>query len=407
MIMGGCSVRLLICAGGTGGGVYPALAVLQAVEEDDNITHDSSDDETLVHENNLSSASLKQLLWVGGIDGMEENLVKRAGISFESIPAAGLHGIGFRALPGNLWKLGRGIIASLRILHKFHPDVLFFTGGYVAVPMALAARLPVFGKTRPRSLLYVPDIEPGLALKTLARFADRIAVTSENSKVYFPRKQRVVVTGYPTRRELRRWKLDEAYEALGLSAGVPTMLVLGGSKGARSINRALLKVLPQLLLDLQVIHISGQLDWPEVDNARTRLLETLEPELVDRYRAYPYLHEEMGAALTAADFVLSRAGASALGEYSQFGLPAILVPYPHAWRYQQVNAEYLAKHGAAIVVQDEVLQERIMQIVRELIDKPHQLERMSAAMHSLANPNAAQNIADQMFELASGRGGEQ
>jgi UDP-N-acetylglucosamine--N-acetylmuramyl-(pentapeptide) pyrophosphoryl-undecaprenol N-acetylglucosamine transferase len=119
------------------------------------------------------------------------------------------------------------------------------------------------------------------------------------------------------------------------------------------------------------------------------------------------LHEEMGAALTAADFVLSRAGASALGEYPQFGLPAILVPYPHTWRYQQVNAEYLAKHGAAIVVQDEVLQERIMQIVRELIDKPHQLERMSAAMHSLANPNAAQNIADQMFELASGRGGEQ
>lgn len=387
--------------------MYPALAVLQAVVQDDNITHDASDGESLVHENTLSSASLKQLLWVGGIDGMEENLVKRAGISFEAIPAAGVHGVGLRALPGNLWKLGQGILASLRLLRQFHPDVLFFTGGYVAVPMALAGRLPVSGMSRPRSLLYVPDIEPGLALKTLARFADKIAVTSENSQVYFPRKRRVVVTGYPTRQDLRRWKLDEACNALGLSVDVPTMLVFGGSKGARSINRALLKALPQLLLDLQVIHISGQLDWPEVENARRQLLESLEPELADRYRAYSYLHEEMGAALTAADFVLSRAGASALGEYPLFGLPAILVPYPHAWRYQQVNAEYLAQRGAAIVVQDGDLQERILPLVRELIDEPHQLEKMSAAMRSLANPNAAQNIADHMFELASGRGGEQ
>ncbi|MCK4977533.1 MAG: UDP-N-acetylglucosamine--N-acetylmuramyl-(pentapeptide) pyrophosphoryl-undecaprenol N-acetylglucosamine transferase, partial [Anaerolineales bacterium] len=175
--------------------MYPALAVLQAVVQDDNITHDASDGESLVHENTLSSASLKQLLWVGGIDGMEENLVKRAGISFEAIPAAGVHGVGLRALPGNLWKLGQGILASLRLLRQFHPDVLFFTGGYVAVPMALAGRLPVSGMSRPRSLLYVPDIEPGLALKTLARFADKIAVTSENSQAYFPRQRRVVVTG--------------------------------------------------------------------------------------------------------------------------------------------------------------------------------------------------------------------
>lgn len=385
--------------------MYPALAVLQAVVQNNGVIYDRWDNGSLEHRYNLHSASPKELLWVGGIDGMEENIVKRAGINFEAIPAAGVHGVGLKTLPGNLQKLFQGVFASLRLLQQFHPDVLFFTGGYVAVPMALASRVPFSSFERPRTLLYVPDIEPGLALKTLARFADRIAVTTKDSLRYLPRGNRVEVTGYPTRGDLQRWDRDEAYEALGLSENVPTMLVLGGSKGARSINRALLGVLPNLLQDLQIIHISGALDWPEVENARRELSISLQPELFERYRAYPYLHDEMGAALTIANFVISRAGASTLGEYPLFGLPAILVPYPYAWKYQQVNAEYLAQHGAAIVVQDEDLQDKILPLVRKFIDNPHQLKKMSSAMQSLANPNAAQNIADQMLELASGRGG--
>lgn len=385
--------------------MYPALAVLQAVVQDNGIKYDRWDNGSLEHRYKLPSTFYKELLWVGGLDGMEENLVKRAGIKFEAIPAAGVHGVGLKTLPGNLWKLFQGVFASFRLLQQFHPDVLFFTGGYVAVPMAIASRVPLSGFKRPRTMLYVPDIEPGLALKTLARFADRIAVTTKDSLRYFPRGKRVVVTGYPARGDLRRWDRDEAREALGLSDNVLTMLVFGGSKGARSINRALLGVLPLLLQDLQIIHISGELDWPDVENARRELSISLQPEFFERYRAYPYLHDEMGAALTIADFVISRAGASTLGEYPLFGLPAILVPYPYAWKYQQVNAEYLAQHGAAIVVQDEDLQEKILPLVREFIDKPHQLEKMSSAMQALANPNAAQNIADQMLELASGRGG--
>lgn len=398
-------MRLLICAGGTGGGVYPALAVLRAVVQDNGWTGDLNDERGIKLAYNSTSAASKELLWVGGSGGMEENLVKRAGITFEAIPAAGVHGVGIKTLPGNLWKLFQGFFASLRLLRKFQPDVLFFTGGYVAVPMAIASRVPLAGFRRPRTMLYVPDIEPGLALKTLARFADRITVTTRDSLRYFPRGKRMEVTGYPTRDGLRRWDRDEALEALRLTGKVPIMLVLGGSKGARSINRALLSVLPELLRDLEIIHISGELDWSEVENARSGLTSSLAPELLERYQAYPYLHDEMGAALTVANFVLSRAGASALGEYPLFGLPAILVPYPYAWRYQQVNAEYLAKHGAAIVIQDEDLQKEILPVVREFIDKPHQLEKMSLVMQSLANPNAAQNIADQMLELASGRGG--
>lgn len=385
--------------------MYPALAVLQAVVQEDNDTYERSAYEDHLHRKDSAPSPLEELLWVGGINGMEEDLVKRAGINYEAIPAAGVHGVGLRALPGNLWKLFQGFLASMRLLRSFHPDVLFFTGGYVAVPMALAGSMPLIGTARPKNMLYVPDIEPGLALRTLARFADRIAVTSRESETYFTGGKQVEVTGYPTRVDLQSWNRDEARKTLGLTVDLPTMLVLGGSKGARSINRALLRALPHLLENLQVIHITGELDWSEVENARKDLVKLVKPELLERYRIYPYLHHEMGAVLTIADLVLSRAGASVLGEYPLFGLPAILVPYPYAWRYQQVNAQYLAEHDAAIVIQDEDLHERLVPVVNEMINNPHQLEKMSSAMSTLANPYAAKRIANQMFELASGRGG--
>ncbi|OQY80256.1 MAG: hypothetical protein B6D40_13290, partial [Anaerolineae bacterium UTCFX3] len=196
-----------------------------------------------------------ELLWVGGEGGMEEALVKRAGVAFRSIPAAGVHGVGLRALPRNLSKLARGYFASRRILGEFRPSALFFTGGYLAGPMALAGRdIP--------TLLYVPDIEPALALKAVARFADRVAVTASESRAYFPARARVVETGYPVRAGLLKWDRVSARKVFGLRAEKPVLLVTGGSRGARSINRAVLRHLPSLLEAAQVIHVSGQLDWP-------------------------------------------------------------------------------------------------------------------------------------------------
>ncbi len=182
-------MRLLICAGGTGGGVYPALAVLQALRS------------------RIDGSGVTQeltILWVGGVDGMEADLVKRAGVPFRAIPAAGVHGVGLRALPGNLWRLGRGYLAARRVLREFRPQVLLFTGGYVAVPVALAARLNLKAKERPRSLVYVPDIEPGLALKTLIRFADQVAVTNEKSRTLIAGRPAVRVSGYPVTKRFER-----------------------------------------------------------------------------------------------------------------------------------------------------------------------------------------------------------
>ena len=271
---------------------------------------------------------------MGGEGGMEESLVKRQGIPFQSIPAAGVHGVGLAALPRNLAHARR--VASW-------PHAAFSTSSSLmccsspAVMWLCPWRLP--GASFP-SLLYVPDIEPGMAMKSLARFADVIAVTTEQSQKFFNKP--VYETGYPLRPDLALWDRQTAHQHLGISGKLPVLLVFGGSQGARSINMAVLNHLRALLEKFEIIHLSGEWDWQIVKAAR----EQLPVELAARYHALPYLHE-MGAALAAADLVVSRAGASSLGEFPLFGLPALLVPYPHAWRYQKVNADYLTRRGAA------------------------------------------------------------
>ena len=347
--------------------MYPALAVHNAL--------------TSQHPN-------VETLWVGGEGGMEEELVNRAGISYRSIPAAGVHGVGLRALPRNIAKLSRGVKASHRLLREFKPDVLFFTGGFVAVPMAVAGRnIP--------TVLYVPDIEPGLALKFLSRFADVVSVTASESKKYFPHARRLVLTGYPLRADLSNWSREKATQRFGLDPNKPVLLVTGGSQGARSINMVVLKHLNELLDVSQIIHITGPLDWPVIEKAA----QELPRHLRSHYHAMPYSHE-MGAALAAADLVLSRAGASSLGEYPFFGLPAILVPYPYAWRYQKVNADFLAERYAAVILQDESLKDKLLLVIKDLLLNNKKLEAMRAAMKKLSRPNAASVIASQLVELA-------
>lgn len=358
-------MRLLICAGGTGGGVYPALAV---------------------HDVLTSRVPDVKTLWVGGEGGMEESLVKRHGIPFQSIPAAGVHGVSPMVLPRNLLMLARGVLASYGILNDFEPEVLFFTGGYVAAPMAFA------GRSYP-SLLYVPDIEPGMAIKSIARFADIIAVTTEQSQKFFNKK--VYESGYPLRPDLALWDRQTAHNHLGISGKLPVLLVFGGSKGAHSINMAVLNNLRALLETCEVIHLSGDGDWQLVQSMR----EQLPVALSARYHAMEYLHE-MGAALAAADLVVSRAGASALGEFPLFALPAILVPYPHAWRYQKVNADYLTRRGAAVMLEDHRLNEELLVTLTVLLQNPNKLKAMRAAMFELSHPRAAEKIASALLELA-------
>lgn len=322
---------------------------------------------------------------------MEIDLIQRAGIPFTTIPAAGIHGVSWRSIPVNAWKILQGIFASRRILCQFLPDLILYTGGYIAAPLAIAAlgmRIP--------SILFVPDIEPGKAARLIARFTNKIALPVEEAQSYYPHNYQTVVTGYPTRLDLFLWDKEKARTRIGLHEHLPVLFFSGGSKGARSINRAVQRSLTQLLDDFQIIHISGNLDWQEVRSTQT----SLQHPHADRYHAFPYLHDEMGAAFACADLIISRAGASILGEYPLFGLPAILIPYPHAWRYQKVNAEYLAQKGAAVVLADNELDTNLLPKIYELTRQPGKLEAMSKAMQSLqCYPPAADRIADLAREL--------
>lgn len=364
-------MRLLICAGMTGGGVYPAIAVLQALEEE-----------------------LDEILWIGSQSGMEETLLKSYPVSYQSIPAAGIHGVGLRALPGNLGQLYQGWRKAKRILAQFKPDVLFFTGGYLGVPVALAGRnIP--------SVVFVPDIEPGLALKAIIRWAEKVSASCEDSLQYLP-VDRTVVNGYPIRKELRQWERKAARTHFDIPQNERVLLVFGGSKGARSINQTLLANLPGLLQNMHIIHISGKDNWDEVK----AVSEKLDRQLAKRYHAFAFLHEDMGAAFAAADLVICRSGASTLGELPYFGLPAILVPYPYAWRYQQQNAAYLSQHGGAIILEDNQLSTRLESLVNELMNDSDRLAQMRQAMQSAAEMDAAERIGKLILSIATDGGGD-
>jgi len=289
-------------------------------------------------------------------------------------------------------KLALGFGRATQLISGFKPDVMLITGGYITVPVAIAAwiqRIPI--------CIYLPDVEPGSAIKFGLQFAEKVACTTDGSRAFIPAKK-VVVTGYPVRRELReavQLSHAEALSRFDLTPERQTLFVFGGSRGARSINRTLMANLPELTSKIQIIHISGNLMWAEVKENENRLSE----EHRKFYRPYPYLHEEMGAAFRAADLVVARAGASMLGETPAFGLPSILIPYPHAWRYQKVNADYLVERGAAVRLDDEQLPTEMLPAILNTLKDKKKLAQMSSAAKVLDKPDAAVNLAQLILTM--------
>jgi UDP-N-acetylglucosamine--N-acetylmuramyl-(pentapeptide) pyrophosphoryl-undecaprenol N-acetylglucosamine transferase len=368
-------MRLLITGGGTGGHVYPALAVLEALDHD----------------------TAQAVAWVGGAEsqGLERDLVSRQGIPYLAVRCGAIRGTGpWGALRGAA-DLARGVVDALGVLRGFRPDVVLSTGGFVSAPLVIAARL-----RRCPCLIYLPDIEPGLAIRHLSRWADRVAVSFEQAGAHF-RLDKVVVTGYPVRKELLTTTKEDARRALGLAegadAGLPVLLVMGGSRGARSINRAVQRVLPELLSLARVIHISGQAD---IDDLR-RAAQALADNRRCRYHLHAYLHEEMAAALAAADLVVARAGAATLAEFPAVGLPAILVPYPYSGQFQNANAGFLAERGAAVVLPDGELEGRLLPTIQALLNDLPRRTAMSVAARQLSRPDAAAAIVGVLQVLAS------
>ncbi len=357
--------------------MYPALAAVQSLIQQ-------------CAEANIAP----EILWVGSVDGMEQELVERAGLKIEAISAAGLRGKNPFVATKGLVSLVRGYRQSQVLIQQFQPDILFITGGYVCVPVTFAAQradVPI--------IIYLPDMEPGMAIKYLAKFASRVAVTTAESCQHFA-PDLAVVTGYPVRPELQagppdRAKKLAAKQQLELDETLPTLLIFGGSRGARSINQAVTHQIEAYLAVCQVVHITGKLDIEWIQTRRAELPKALQA----RYHVSAYLHEAMIEALFAADLVISRAGAGILGEYPAIGLPSVLVPLPIAGGHQWLNAHYLAHNKAAVTVDNANLQTELKDITLNLITDKNRLQIMSTAATSLAKPHAAVHLAQEILEV--------
>jgi UDP-N-acetylglucosamine--N-acetylmuramyl-(pentapeptide) pyrophosphoryl-undecaprenol N-acetylglucosamine transferase len=352
--------------------VYPALAVAQAVYR------------------GLPAGEPFEVLYVGA-GGQESDIVKRAGFVMREVSAAPIRGRMPWQMAANSGKIALGVQQARRILSDFHPSVVFSTGGYASFPVALAAR----SRGVPLAV-YLPDLNPGWAVRAIARLAQRVCATAIESLRSLP-SGKTIVTGYPVREEFWNVNRQIGRERLGLSPEEKVLFVTGASSGAHSINQAVAAELTGLLRLCEVIHLSGKADEAWLLEIR----DGLPDELRSRYHLHGYMHEELPLAMAAADLAVTRAGASTLGELPAMGLPAILVPGTFAGAHQRPNAKYLAKAGAAVVLENDDL-DQLLPLVGELLNNDEQLRSMREASRRLARPNAAGRIAQVLFELARG-----
>ncbi|HWP67122.1 MAG TPA: undecaprenyldiphospho-muramoylpentapeptide beta-N-acetylglucosaminyltransferase [Candidatus Limnocylindria bacterium] len=352
--------RVVIAGGGTGGHVFPALALAEALAGRGADVH-----------------------MIGTVTGLEARVVPGAGYPFHVVPGAPVRGGGVRRALGGLNAALHGVRAARRLLRRLEPSVVVGVGGYASVATVLAARsmgLP--------ALLQEQNAIPGLANRVLGRVSDRICLGFATAERYFP-AGRAVHTGNPIRAAVLR----------GSGPGTD-LLVFGGSQGARRLNQAMVAALPDLVAHLRgagIVHQTGALDLDEVRRAYERL------GVVADVRAFI---DDMGSAYGRAAVVVARAGAMSCAEITARGLPAILVPYPHAADdHQRANAAALAEAGAAEMILDGALDgPALRHAVAALFDHPERRARMAAASRALGRPDAAARVADEVTALAAGVG---
>jgi len=330
-----------------------------------------------------------ELLYLGSRNSIEARLAEAAGIPFHGLTSRPLKKV---LSPGSVLTacaLVRGFAEALRELNRFKPDIVIGTGGYVSASVLLAQAL-----RRGRILIHEQNAIPGRTNLWLSRFASRICVTFEDSVRHFPRGK-TVVTGLPIRPELLNLPgKKEARAALGLEPNKFTILVLGGSQGARRLNDVVADAIPGLqTLPVQMLHQAGKRNYEEAE-ARRRSAGW------DGYHIHAYF-DDMRQAYGAADLVLSRCGASTVAEITAIGLPAILVPYPYAYAdHQRCNGEFVARNGGGIIISDaDIKAEVLTDTVAQFLASPEELEKMAEASRKLGKPHAAKDIAAIAVEM--------
>ena len=332
-----------------------------------------------------------ELAWLGGHRGLEASIVREAGIPLRRLALRSLRS-GERDVHLVLdpVRLGASVPQALAFLARDRPAAIFTTGGYVAIPTVLAARvlgIPV--------LLWEGNLVPGRSVRAVGRLVTAVAVTFGATCRALGRSARCYATGTPIR-DLAGIDPAAARERLGLPAGPKVVLVFGGSQAVRRLNDAVAGAIGELVADRIVIHVTGDDGYAAALAGRERL----PAELRDHYRPAPFLRDEMADALAAADLVVGRAGSSTLAEVTALGLPIVVVPYPHAGGHQRGNAELLAKAGAARLVEDDAFDAAALLDGSRLLDDAAATAAMRAASRALGRPDAAGAVADLLLALA-------
>jgi UDP-N-acetylglucosamine--N-acetylmuramyl-(pentapeptide) pyrophosphoryl-undecaprenol N-acetylglucosamine transferase len=355
-------MRAILAGGGTGGHVIPALAIA----------------------NELKKSYGAEVLFIGTARGIENRLVPAAGYPLQLVRVGALKNVSVMTRVKTAFDLPRAVWDASRMLNEFAPDVVIGVGGYASGPAMLAAVV----KHIP-TLAFEPNVVPGFANRVVARFVSGAAVHFEETAKYFRHAE---VTGVPVRQAF--------FEIPVLTdkkrGGIPTLLVFGGSQGAHAINEAMIRCLPELQRQapgMHIIHQTGERDYNDALAAYKSLGESAE---VSKFI------EDMPGAFARADLVVCRSGASTVAEITAAGKPAIFVPFPRAADdHQRVNAEALAREGAAVVVEESKLEGVwLAETIAALLGDSRRLALMSEAARGLAHPDAARDIAAMAARVA-------
>ena len=334
--------------------------------------------------------------WLGGHRGLEATLVPAAGIPMRRLAARSLRttDLDVHALLDPL-RLVASVPQATAILAAERPAAIFTTGGYVAVPVLLAAaplRIPV--------VMWDGNVIPGRSVRATARLAGALAVSFDatcRSLAAAAPGRPCYVTGTPIR-DIAAIDRDAARARMDVGPGELVLLIFGGSQAVRRFNAAVAGALPRLVERLTVIHVTGDDGYAAALAGREGLPESTRR----RYRPYPFLRDEMLAALAAADLVVGRAGSSTLAEVTAMGLPMVVVPYPHAAGHQRANAASLVGAGAARLIDDDAFDSDALLEAARILDDPRSHATMSAAARSLGRPFAADAVATLVLAAATG-----
>jgi UDP-N-acetylglucosamine--N-acetylmuramyl-(pentapeptide) pyrophosphoryl-undecaprenol N-acetylglucosamine transferase len=360
--------RVVLCAGGTGGHIFPALAVADELRE---------------------RYPWADIVFVGGEKELERHWAEKAGLPFVSLPAKGVLGRGIRSL-GSLWWISRSMLKCSAFYRRFRPEVVMGFGSYAGfVPVWMACRQGI------PAAIHEQNKRPGMTNKVLGQKVDRVFVTFPDEAESFP-TERVVPSGNPVRKDLLRMGEQEKHYA---HEGARNILVLGGSQGAQVLNRVILRALPSLATySVNIMHQTGEQDFETVSTEYEK--QGLDPTLVRTFI------DDIGAAYTWADLVICRAGASTVAELTVMGRPSILIPFPYATHAHQLdNARYLERQGAAYILEQSYLDEvNLTHMIGDLLSLPGKLKEMGSAARRLSSPDAAERIVDGLEGLLGGSG---